>query len=185
MASDQQKNKWEDIKISKPDPVTGMVDLKYTEVEDQSKCVIESIPPEEFGVSPRSISIEEAPIVYRMTTRTKSDLLNAGFKKDLIEDIWTDYKVWLDTMPEQLQRFRPVDDTAYLGMGDELQDSQASILVFEIYTELDLTDSGKSELYRVLYAGNKILEKDRVSVKPFFTYAPIRRPHSLWGDSFA
>jgi len=163
----------------------GTIDLIVTREVDRSQVIVEAVPQEEFGISPRATDIESAEIVYRRAKKAKSDLLRMGYKKSVIDEMWTDDKVWLDTDPELIQRFEQVDDQSYLSVDDEMQDARRHILVYDVYTELDLEGTSISELYRIVYAGNRVLEKEKVARKPFIAYQPIRRPHSFWGTAYA
>lgn len=167
------------------DNADGTKRLTITHTVDRSQVCLECVPQEEFGISPRAKSIAEAEIVYRRAKKAKSDLIRMGYDKKLLDDIWTDDKVWLDTEPELIQRFEGVDDQTYLGSDDEMQDARRKILVYDVFTELDIEGSGVSELYRICYAGNRILEKEKVARKPFIAFQPLRRPHSYWGTAYA
>lgn len=174
-----------ELTVDDPDDPHSSVHLTFTRVIDNSQVKIEPVPPEEFGISPRAKSLKEAPVVYRRTSKTRSELLKMGYKDSVLEEIWGDDDFWLRTDPEVMQRFIQVDDAAYAGIDAEMQPDRRSITVYDIYAHLDIHGTGKTELYRVVYAGNKVLEKEQVSRKPFIIYTPLPRPHSFWGNSFA
>jgi hypothetical protein len=83
----------------------GTIDLIVTRKVDQSQVIVEAVPQEEFGISPRATDIESAEIVYRRAKKAKSDLIRMGYSKKVLDDIWTDDKVWLDTDPELIHLF--------------------------------------------------------------------------------
>lgn len=167
------------------DNADGTKDLILTVTVDRSQVCLEAVPQEEFGISPRAKSVEEAEIVYRRSKKSKSELKRMGFKKSVIDDIWTDDSIWLDTEPELLQRFDKVDDQTYLTANDEMQDARKKLMVYDVFTELDLEGTGISELYRIVFAGNKVLEKEKVANRPFIAFQPLRRAHSFWGTAYA
>lgn len=168
----------------KADP-NSSVHLTFTRVIDNSHVRIDPVPPEEFGISPRAKSLKDAAVTYRRMSKTRSELLKMGYDKAVLDEIWGDDDFWLKTDPEVMQRFWQVDDAAYAGIDAELQDQRTSIVLYDIYAHLDIKGTGKTELYRVVYAGNRVLEKEQVSRKPFIIYTPLPRPHSFWGNSFA
>lgn len=163
----------------------GTVSISYERREDRSQVVIECLAPEEFGISPRARDMETAEVKFRSAQKSKSALIKEGYPKSTIEDIWNDDSVWTDTNPEVVQRFSDTDDASYLGLNDEIQDARRTIRVYEVYCHLDMAGAGTSELYKVTYGGNQILDKERVSSQPFLSFAPLRKPHSFWGSSFA
>ena len=180
---EQHGEKTKDRKVEKNED--GTLTVTYQKRVDQSRVVLENVPPEEFGISPRAKNMVDAEMVYRGTHKSKSDLLKMGFDEEIIEDMWNDESVWLDTAPEVLQRFNDVDDAAFLGLGDHIQDARRQIMVYWCFCKLDLDDTGISDLYNVVIAGNRVLDKTRVNRLPFLAFSPLAKPHSFWGSSFA
>lgn len=154
---------------------------------DKSQVRIEALPPEEFGISPRAKSIEEADLVFHRQFKTVSQLLKEGYDKAKVTKLYDNENLWLTTEPEVLTRFENTDDTVFLdhNIFDERQRAEKSIMVYECYLNLDLNGDDKSQLYKVTYADNVILDKEPVSRKPFVAFVPIPKPHSFWGHNFA
>lgn len=181
MAQSGMKTRHENVEKNKD----GTVTLHYERFEDRSQVVIEAVPPEEFGISPRAKSIEDAEFVYRTAIKTKSDLLKAGFDREKIEDMWEDDAFWEEMSPEVAIRFEEVDDGNFLTDRDDMQEARRRVLVYTFFVNLDMEGTGKSDLWKVVFAGNRILDKERVSIKPFLPFVPLRKPHSFWGSGFA
>jgi len=174
--------KLKDIEVEL-DEETGTAKLEYKRVVDRSKCVIEPVPPEEFGMSARAKDIASARVVWRKQRRTISWLLKQGYDKALVDKLSADEKNLVAADPEVLERFEVMDVT------DEalssLQKANREVELFAAYTELDMDGSDKAYLYKIIVAGNVILDKERVSRKPFIGATPLRRPHSARGIALA
>jgi hypothetical protein len=65
------------------------------------------------------------------------------------------------------------------------QDQIRSVMVHEAYIELDVEGSGVAELYKIIKAGNVLLDKEKVNRKPFITFVPLPIPHAFYGNNFA
>jgi len=59
------------------------------------------------------------------------------------------------------------------------------VTCYECYTMMDIDGTGEAELYRLVKAGNVLLEKEKVNRKPFVVFTPLPIPHSFWGNNFA
>jgi DNA-binding transcriptional MerR regulator len=58
-------------------------------------------------------------------------------------------------------------------------------MVYEAYIMIDVEGTGVAELYKVIKAGNVLLDKEKVIRKPFVTFVPLPTPHSFYGNNFA
>jgi hypothetical protein len=152
---------------------------------DKSYVRIEPLPPEEFLISGMSKSIKEAKLVVHRQPKTASDLIKMGYKQSIVDKLQDQDEAWLSTEPELVQRFQQTDDI--IGMRNDEMGGKARriILVYECYTELDMDGTGRTELYKVVLAGDTVLDKERVSRKPFCAFVPLPRPHAFWGDNYA
>jgi hypothetical protein len=163
----------------------GTLKVRYDEQVDESQVRIDVVPPEEFGISPRAQSLDQAELVYIRKSQTLSDLRRQGFDAKLLDDLWADEKVWEDLDPEKVQRFSETDDASYLGLNDELTPAQKHVWLYVTYPRLDMDGSGIARLWEIVYAGNQILRKTPVARRPFVCFTPLRRPHAFFGSNFA
>jgi hypothetical protein len=151
---------------------------------DTSQVMIESIPPEEFLIEAQAKSLDSILFCAHRTKKTLSDLRLMGYSEKLIQKIGDHTDVDLDTDLEMLARHNSVNsDRSYGSHG--YQDQVRSVMVHEVYIELDVEGSGVAELYKIMKAGNVLLEKEKVNRKPFIAFVPLPIPHAFYGNNFA
>lgn len=150
-----------------------------------SGCVkVENVPPEEFLISRKAKSIQDASFVAHRVARTQSDLISMGYKN--VDQISGDDQATALNM-ERIERLSYDDELAYL-QADTLStpdDSQRVIWVTECYVRCDFDGDGISELRKVVRAGNQILENEIVDLAPFVSITPTPMPHKFFGLSVA
>jgi hypothetical protein len=149
---------------------------------------IENVPPEEFLISRRARSQEDAPFLAHMTTPTQSDLIADGFDPEQIRGLPDGEGD--EFSEEKTRRFSDED-----GFGDEEADkSMREITVHECYMRVDWDDDGIAELRKVTVGGPayEILRykdgteaNEEVADHPFADLTPIRMPHKVFGRSLA
>lgn len=170
------------------DPVTGMVipatysyDVVIKKKKEAGRVKVQNVPPEEFLISKRDKNIRTARFVAHRVMMTRSDLIAAGYPKDVVDDLpaYSD----LTYSPERIARYDRGE------MPDEAQSldfSMQEIEVFECYIRTDLDDDGMAELVKVTYAGmTTVLDKEEVDHIPFASVCPIPMPHKFFGQSLA
>lgn len=164
------------------DPLTGTYKGTLKRVKKDGQVRIDCIPPEEFLISTDAVSLEAAPFVCHRTLKTRSELIDMGFDPKVVKKLPTSSRSLVDFNSETYNRFDPVST----GMGTTgMQDSSGKVAVFECYLFMDMDKTGKNKLWRVVKAGEQILEKEEVDRKPFKVFVPLPVPHSFWGSNFA
>jgi len=142
---------------------------------------IEPVPPEEFLIERRCKDIESANFVCHRTNKTRSELVEMGYDKDLVEGLPTgdsDY-----TREDKFVRHQNIDFSHGLQDGDK---SSSDILIHECYVRMDVNEDGKSELAKFLLAGDgthTILDMEEVDTIPFVSMTPVIMPHRFHGRS--
>jgi hypothetical protein len=148
-------------------------------------CVrVENVPPEEFLISRKAKTIEDASFVAHRVARTQSDLISMGYKN--VDQISGDDQSTALNM-ERIERLGYDDELAYL-QADTIStpdDSQRIIWVTECYVRCDYDGDGISELRKVTRAGNQILDNEIVDCAPFVSITPVPMPHKFFGLSVA
>ena len=170
------------------DPVSGMVipatysyDVVIKKKKEAGRVKVQNVPPEEFLISKRDKNIKDARFIAHRVMMTRSDLVAAGYPKDVVDDLpaYSD----LTYSPERIARYDRGE------MPDEAQSldfSMQEIEVFECYIRTDLDDDGMAELVKVTYAGmTTVLDKEEVDHIPFASVCPIPMPHKFFGQSLA
>lgn len=163
----------------------GLIFGTIARTYDTSQVCIEAVPPEEFIIEPQAKSLDDVDFCAHRTRKSITELRQMGFDEDKIDRIGADHEdVELETDPEILARFENFGadrkNNAH-GYIDQVRD----VLVYEAYINLDPDGTGIAELYKVIKAGNQILDIEKVDRKPFIAFVPLPIPHSFYGSNFA
>ena len=142
---------------------------------------IEPIPPEEFLIERRAKSIDSANFVCHRVNMTKTQLIEMGYDRDVIENMPVgDHEYYLE---DRQTRHQETDFSAPQDRGDETTDE---VLIHECYARIDIDDDGKAELVKICLAGNgsyKLLDVQEIDSMPFVSVTPIIMPHRFYGRS--
>ena len=143
---------------------------------------IDNIPPEEFLVSKKASSIEDADFVAHRTTMKVSDLIQMGYDRDTVEK-YAGYTE-LDSSSEVANRFEDIESSDTTDSSDM---SMRDVLVVESYIKSDYDGDGVAELRRVVTLGSgfEVVENETFDHVPFACLSPILMPHRLVGRSIA
>jgi len=147
------------------------------------KVKIENIPPEEFLIQRSAKTIEESNFVAHRVLKTRSDLIQMGFDKDVVENLPTQNSVTMNE--ERLARYTDIDEDP---LADAPDKSGSEIEIYECYIKVDMDGDGVSELRKVIVAGSNgstILENMSCDFIPFCSLTPIPMPHRFYGRSVA
>ena len=150
---------------------------------NSGKVKIENIPPEEFLIQRSAKTIEESNFVAHRVLKTRSDLIQMGFDKDVVENLPTQNSVTMNE--ERLARYADIDEDPIADAPDK---SGSEIEIYECYIKVDMDGDGVSELRKVIVAGSNgstILENMSCDFIPFCSLTPIPMPHRFYGRSVA
>lgn len=171
-------------------PSFNLNDVKIKKTKKSGRVVIENVPPEEFLISKKGVSIRgsrAAPFCAHRRQISRSDLIAMGFDKDQVNSLPSGDA--LAYTPERVVRYSPGEQPYDVQSQEQaLQDVE----VFECYILHDENDDGIAELRQVFYAGNEILKKsdgddanEECDYIPFYSICPIPIPHKFFGNSLA
>lgn len=165
-------------------PPKMLYDVVCKRVMTGGRLRVDNVPPEEFLISRKAKSIEDASFVGHRVARTKSELKSMGYKN--VDQLGSDDASVAMNM-ERIQRLSFDDEMAAINpdAGTNLDDSQATIWVTECYVRVDFDGDGIAELRKVVRAGNQILENEVVDCAPFVSITPVPLPHKFFGLSVA
>jgi len=155
------------------EPVTH--DVVVTRTYEDGQVRIEPVPPEEFLINKYAKTIEDARFVGHRVKKTKSELLEQGYPKNKIENIFSNDEA--DYKAERLSRFSHEQDNAPEGDIDD------GIWVTECYMRVDFDNDGIAELRKVTKVGDELLDNEAVDSVPFSSLTPIPMPHKFYGLS--
>ena len=164
-----------------PDPMLHNCIIKRT--SRGGKVKVENVPPEEFLIQRTTKSIEDATFVAHRVMKTRSDLIEMGFDREVVENLPTSNNILLNN--ERLTRLSDIDQTP-LNEGSE--DATQDIEIYECYVKTDYDGDGVAELRKVIVAGEsgyEILENMPCDNIPFCSLTPIIMPHRFYGRSVA
>lgn len=148
-----------------------------------NKICIESIAPEEFLVEPQARDLDSVSFCAHRTKKTLSELRMEGYDEKLISNIGEHTDVDMESDPEVLARFNDIGQDRGFN-ASSYQDQVRQVTVYECYIMLDPEGSGVAELYRVIKAGNSLLEMEKTNQKPFVAFTPLPVPHAFFGNNF-
>jgi len=150
---------------------------------------IENIAPEEFGISPRARSLEDAAatgIVFHRVEKTISDLREMGFSEEEIDLARSPGPSEIEITDNEIeQRFDQIDDTTTSHLEQRTQPQTEEVWVYESYMNLDVDGEGVAKMWKITSAGDLLIDKEVVNRLPFITFAPVPRQHSFWGNNWA
>lgn len=147
------------------------------------KVKIENVPPEEFLIQRTAKSIESANFVAHRVAKTRSELIEMGFDREVVENLPTTNNIILNN--ERLTRYSDIDQSPFDNAPDN---STAEIEIYECYVRCDMDGDGIAELRKVIVAGEsgyEILENMPCDNIPFCSLTPIPMPHRFYGRSVA
>ena len=164
-----------------PTPIRHNCVIKRT--SKGGKVKIENVPPEEFLIQRTAKSIETANFVAHRVSKTRSDLIEMGFDREVVENLPTTNNIILNN--ERLTRYSDIDQSPFDNAPDN---STAEIEIYECYVRCDMDGDGVAELRKVIVAGEsgyEILENMPCDNIPFCSLTPIPMPHRFYGRSVA
>lgn len=147
---------------------------------EKSKVCIETIPPEDFLVTPRATDEEDADFCSHRTTRTRGELLAEGFDPEIVARLDEDRGMHEDGSlgRDSVDSFRH----------DEYEDSDKDreyVTVYESYIKKYREDLRKCVFLKVMHSRRVLLDVEMVSEKPFRYFTPFPLPHRFHGMSLA
>ena len=162
-------------------PVPMIHNVKIKRTSNYGKVKIENIPPEEFLIQKTAKSIEDSNFVAHKVLKTRSDLIEMGYDREVVESLSTSNTITLNE--ERLTRFSDIDESPTEDSPDE---STQDVEIYECYVKIDMDGDGIAELRKVTVAGSgsyTILENMACDFIPFCSLTPIPMPHRFYGRS--
>lgn len=170
-------------KLVADEPVPMLHNCVIKRTSKGGKVKIENVPPEEFLIQRTAKSIETANFVAHRVAKTRSELIEMGFDREVVENLPTTNNIILNN--ERLTRYSDIDQSPFDNAPDN---STAEIEIYECYVRCDMDGDGIAELRKVIVAGEsgyEILENMPCDNIPFCSLTPIPMPHRFYGRSVA
>lgn len=147
--------------------------IKVRKTNKRGQCRVVAVPPEEFKVSQRAVSLDTVAYLCHETEKTRADLLDMGFEEDLVLSTRSDDATGMDR-----------SDTRFSDQNRK-EGSGSSRLSDSVTLKEEYLRRGKKlvQSFRV----GKVLLADPVEVPhhPFEAWSPDRIPHRLIGLGLA
>tara|TARA_R110000796_G_scaffold26560_1_gene73729 strand:+ start:2024 stop:4060 length:2037 start_codon:yes stop_codon:yes gene_type:complete len=163
-------------------PEIASYDLKVKCTKKYGQVKVISVPPEEFLVSRRATSLEDASFVCHRVKKSVSDLILEGYTKKQVEDIPTYTQNNAEYNEERQARFSYDEDSTPT---DEGSGPSRKVWIDECYSYIDFNNDGIAELRKITLGGNVILDNIEIDSIPFSTICPLPIPHKFHGMSVA
>lgn len=155
-------------------------DVTIQRTKDNSRIVIENVPPEEFIISKAARSIDDAQFVAHRRFLPRGELIAMGYDREKVDQIPLGDR--LTYAPERLARYSNGEIPEYIPTDDP---SMQEVEIFECYIRADFNGEGFNALHRIVMGGNFILEMDECDYVPFHSVCPFPVPHKFFGQSMA
>lgn len=159
-------------------PVPMLYDITVKRTREGGRLCIENIPPDEMFVSRSCKDIDDNTFKGHRVRRTVAYLKERGYDTEGMsfdDPAETPEARERDLLGLQSQLIAPAES--------EDKDSRL-VWLEECYVYADLDGDGAA-LFKVMRAGGKILDREKVDANPFVDLASIPLPHQFFGWSMA
>ena len=178
------------IQEEQKDPQTGQImpavvtyDITVARAKVSGQVKIYSVPPEEFLISKKATSIEDAAFVCHRVKKTVSDLILEGYDKKTLDKIPSYSDAEAEYNSERLARFSYDDTDVETDVHSTGADK--TIWIEECYAKVDYNGDGIAELRKITKGGDYILDNQEIDYLPFSSICPLPIPHKFHGMSVA
>ena len=152
-------------------------DAKIKRTIDNSQVKYDTVPPEEFLLSPSARDFDKPSFIGQSTPKRRSELLQMGFPREIVESLPA-YEYNADGDDQSNARYWDQDYDNHYESGHKPNDI---IYLTEMYIYIDADEDGIAELWQIFEAGNVLLEKNKVDEHPYCVGCPIPIPHKAIG----
>jgi len=167
-----------------PPPPPMLFDCAIIASKPVKKIVIENVPPDEFIIEKRAVSLETAGFLGRRRKMAVSDLIELGFDRDTVMNIPRSEES--EYSQEKLERFR--EENTMPGIeGESIDKTMRKVWITEAYLRVDYDGDGIAEWRKVVVAGEgtvvsgAILSNEEIDDHPFSSLTPYPDPHRFYG----
>jgi len=152
-------------------------DVRLSREISNGRVKVASVPPEEFVISSRATSIEDALMVGHQSLVTVSDLVEMGYDYEMVRDHTGSDKLEysMDRQARRIDEMVPTDRAAH--------ESMELVFYAETYIRVDYDGDGFAELRKICVIGDSknIVANEEVPFCPFVDLCPDPEPHTWLG----
>lgn len=179
--------------LMQPDPQSGLPSPQPARLHDvvvrrrkkTGRVNIRAVPPEEFLISRRAVSLSAAAFIGHRVRKTATELIEMGYARKVVDGLpGNDAQ---DFNAERLERFSAEDEAPFV-TNPALDPATKEIWLTECYLKMDHDGDGLAELRKVTVAGDPgmtILDNEEIDSLPFAYWTPVPQPHKFFGLSMA
>lgn len=159
-------------------------DATFNRTDKKGFVAVYNVPPEEYRISNDACSVdpESARMVGQVCQRTRSDLLEMGFSRSLVDKCDATIQSVKSDTAEGRARLAGHEESLETPSSDW---SQELVTVDEAYMKVDFDGDGYSERRLVMICGDVLLKNERVDRQPFHVLSPQPLPHKHFGRATA
>lgn len=160
----------------------GLISGSFTYEKMNEGVKVEHVPLEFIMIDPSARSISDANFIAERTRRTKDELLEMGFDKDIIIGLMpanSDMEAGV-IANSRINNLSPVNVSDVISVGDERSDR---LWLHENYIKTSVVSKGHIEVLQVFTIHGQIIEVNRVDEFPYITGTPFPTPGFVWGES--
>lgn len=162
----------------------GLISGCFTYEKDNAGVKVEHVPLEFMMIDPSARSIEDATYIAERSRRTKEELIEMGFDKDVVTQIFpssTDVEAGV-IANSRINNLSPVNVSDVIMVGDDRSDR---LWLHENYIKTSVLNREHAEVLQVFTIHGQIIEVNRVDKIPYITGTPFPTPGFIWGESVA
>ena len=145
-----------------------------------SKVCVETVEPEDFLISPRATSVDDADFCSHRMERTRGELLSEGLPQELVDKLGDE-----DMLHEGSLGRDSVDSFRSDRFGLDDSTDREYVTLYESYIKRYDEQINACVFYKCIHSRTTMLDTEIVSEIPFRTFTPFPLPHRFYGMSLA
>ncbi|HHA18759.1 MAG TPA: hypothetical protein ENK70_03540, partial [Methylophaga sp.] len=162
-----------------------LYDVKVSVTRIKGQVYVDSVPPEEFRLSPQhnSINVSNARFSAHVMIKSASEVMqDYDLSKEAVDDLPDGYDYY-----NREYRFNMQGDSTFYDTFSSDDESQNIVEVSECYIDIDIDETGISKFMKITVVGGEdaidILDIEEVETSPFITTTTFLMSHKFKGLS--